>query len=269
MNKIALFLVAISTTILCVAQGESPFEMVSSHEDISLKNIRVLALPTMGAYFISGNELYALDEASELKTITFPETVPVDDVIWNDDDFIIKSGNRVYAFKDIAVPRLEFETANFKIFPCDKGKIYVVSRRGDISHLYMANLKLKKAQRMVNLHGEVLNVAKRGAITWVTTNECIYRFDGDICEIIFRFQEPVNSVVMTPAGLLFATNNAINILTGKDTFITLLEGENPGVVFDGVLLYVITEQNDLVRCHGAYINAVIMLMDALIEDEAD
>ena len=243
--------------------------MVSSHEDISLKNIRVLALPTMGAYFISGNELYALDEASELKTITFPETVPVDDVIWNDDDFIIKSGNRVYAFKDIAVPRLEFETANFKIFPCDKGKIYVVSRRGDISHLYMANLKLKKAQRMVNLHGEVLNVAKRGAITWVTTNECIYRFDGDICEIIFRFQEPVNSVVMTPAGLLFATNNAINILTGKDTFITLLEGENHGVLFDGVLLYVITEQNDLVRCHGAYINAVIMLMDALIEDEAD
>lgn len=263
------FLILLILPIITASRAQdsvSLFSLVSSHENVPLEGNRIISIPTLGPYLIAGNKLYALNDKCDMKSLSFPEDILIDDMIWNGDDFIIKSLNHVYAFKSIYSPRLEFETDNFKIFPCEEGKIYVVSQHEGMSHLYMANLKLKKVQRMVNLHGDVLNVAKRGSVTWVTTNECVYRFEDERCEIMLQFQEPVNSVVMADFGLLFASDNTINLFTDRNNYVTLFEGENHGISYDGEWLYIITEQYDLVRCHSVFINTLLMLMDAISEE---
>lgn len=268
MKRVILFIfVALIVSDVCRSQGNSIFTMISSHEDIPLKDVRVLAIPTQGAYFIAGNELFALSEESELKGIAFPDSMDIDDIIWNETDFIIKSGNKVYSFSDVSSPRLQFETDDFQIFPCDKGAIYVVRQLKDSSALYMANLKLKKARRLLNLHGMVLDVSKRGDALWVTTDECVYRFKDDKCQIVFWFEKAVHSVTMTDAGLLFATADEINILIDENQFASIFKGSNHGIIYDGEWLYIITDQYDLVRCASFYINAFLMFFDALSTEE--
>lgn len=264
MKKIVLwFFASVMMTCVCRAQDDEIFTRVSSHEDFSLKDVKVLAIPTQGAYFVSGNELYALSEESELKGMVFPVSMAIDDIIWNETDFIIKSGNMVYAFNDISTPRLRFETDDFRIFPCDKGNIYVVRELGDTSILYMANLKLKKTRRMLNLPGNILDISKRNDALWVTTNECIYKFKDSKCQILLWFDKKVHSVTMADGGLLFATEDEINILVGENHFVTLFRGGNRGLLYDGEWLYLITDLYDLVRCAGFYIDVFLMMLDAI------
>lgn len=270
MKKIVLlFFASVMMACVCRAQEDEFFSLISSHEDISLKDVKVLAIPTQGAYFVSGNELYALSEENELKGMVFPDSMAIDDIVWNETDFIIKSGNLVYAFNDISTPRLQFETDDFHIFPCDKGNIYVVREVGDTSILYTANLKLKKARRMLNLAGCILDVSKRGDALWVTTNECIYKFKDNKCQIPLWFDKKVHSVAMTDAGLLFATEDDINILVDENHFVTLFRGGNRGMMYDGEWLYVITDQYDLVRCAGFYIDVFLMMLDAIPVTESE
>lgn len=245
------------------AQAEYPISITPIRGLVDSENYKMVALPSLGLYFVVGNTLLAATDTSRLLTVTFPEEVYIDDIFWNENDFVIKSGKRVYLFDEIHRPLLEFDVTDFSIFPCDERSIYVARPNGEFCSLYKVNLKLKKARRMANLRGCIIDMSKRNGSTWVTTDAGVFRFDKDSCHVMLRTPSPILSATMTRLGLIYATDSSINYLIDNNAYVSLMKNRGSALSCDEQNLYFINDANDLVQISLQLIELSLKIIEAV------
>ena len=73
------------------AQEDSPFTVIITHDELELRNDRIIAIPNMGPFTLNNNSLRSLIEGNEIETISFPDSIWVDDIIWTGETFVIRS----------------------------------------------------------------------------------------------------------------------------------------------------------------------------------
>ncbi|MBR6844430.1 MAG: hypothetical protein IKM79_04950 [Bacteroidales bacterium] len=179
--------------------------------------------------------------------MVLPESMMVDDFIWTDSTFIVRSGYAIYTLDRINEPLMVFDSYDYDIFPKDKNHLYIVSHQGDSSLLFLANLKVKRAKRLLKVGEEIVCVSALGESTIVVTSENIYLFKGKECTRCLNMWAPLRTAVMIDRGLVFATDNEICLLTGVDKFMLMFEAKTKKLLYDGLYLYIQLTEGDLVR----------------------
>lgn len=247
-KTIILFLGAILHLQCLFAQDTSFLSVVTTHDELDLSDVDLVAIPTKGPYMLAGNQLSSLTEESDLADLVLPGSISVDDIIWTGGEFIIKSGYEIYSLDNISEPLMDFDTPDYDICPLDEKRIYIVSHQNDTSHLFLANLKIRRAKRLLTIGEQIINVSQLGDATIVATDKNIYMFNGNKCTCYLNLWTPIRSAVMTGKGLVFATNNEICLLTGINQFVLIFEASTKKLLFDEQYLYILLSEGDLLRC---------------------
>lgn len=230
------------------AQDTSFLQVVTTHDEIDLSDIDLVAIPTKGPYILAGNQLSSLMENSDLADIVFPDSIVIDDIVWSGNSFIVKSGYEIYSLDNISEPLMDFDTPDFDIYPLDDRRIYIVSHQDSNCHLFLANLKVKRAKRLLTIKENIINVSQLGVATIVTTENNIYLFNDKECTRYLNLWAPIKTAVMTDRGLAFATDNEICLLMGVDKFLLLFEAQTKELLCDSKHLYIQLKEGDLLRC---------------------
>lgn len=231
------------------AQDTSFLKIITTHNEIDLSDIDIVTIPTKGPYMLAGNQLSSLTEESDLADMVFPDSIIIDNVIWTGSDLVIKSGCEIYSLDNISEPLMDFDTPDFEIYPLDEKRIYIVSHKNDTSLLFLANLKVKRAKRLLTIGETLKYVSQIGEATMVVTSGNIYMFNDKKCTRYLNLWSPVHSAVMTNIGLAFATDNEICLLTGVDQFLILFEAQTKSLLYDSRYLYIQLKEGDLLQCN--------------------
>ena len=234
---------------ICVAkaQEDSIVTVMTYHEDINLTDVGVVALPTMGPFMMAGNKLMSLDDNDSISNIYFADIQPIDDVIWTDDKFVLKSANALYNSNELDKPAMVFDDDAFSIYPYDKNYVYINIYHNDSSFIFIGNLNFGKIKRMVTIPEYVLYIYKADKSTIIVTESSIYMFEENTCSRLMNFGMSIRDAVMTSKGLLFATSDQLFILTGAYQYHVLAEGKFHKLLYDWKYVYLVTAEGDLLR----------------------
>ena len=257
MKRIALALVCSIVANLALAQDTTLLSIVTTHEELDLSDVDLVAIPTKGPYMLAGNQLVSLKEGNDIGELTPLDSIIVDDIIWTGNGFVVKSGYEIYSLNNYSEPLMDFDILNYDIFPLDDKRIYIVSHQNDTSLLFLANFKVKRTKRLLTIGEKIVNVSRLGEATMVVTTRNIYMFHDKKCTRFLNLWAPVKTAVMTDKGIVFATDNEICLLSGVNQFMLLFEAQTKKLLYDNQYLYIQLKEGDLLQCN----------LDAFISDE--
>ena len=230
---------------MAYSQEDSLLRQVSSHEELDLREVGLLAMPSQGVFMKVGNVLVSVDDGIEMSRITFPDSIYVDEMIWTGEDMLLKAGYEVYLWNDLDEPRMEFDTEDYEVFPWNEKKIFIVCHTLDSSLLYAGYIKHRKVKPLLKIGEDIICVAAIGEATLVVTTENAYLFTEKECKRYLNFWAPVHSAVMTSRGLVFATEDMVCLLVGEGTFLPLFEAKTRQLLYDYKELYLLLDDGDL------------------------
>lgn len=245
MKNIYLIFVSLFLTIGIYAQENDFVKLVSSGVDINLADVNITTFPGLGIYMLAGNQLYPLAEGDTISSITFPENMFVDDVIWSGNDWVVKSRFEVYKMENYSEPAMTFNGESYSIYPWDSVRIFITIQHTDSSSLFLGRLDIGVVSRLLTLKEHIIYVVAVSKGTFVVTTENIYLFEDKKCVRMLNFWAPVHTAVMTKLGLMFATDEEICLLKDIDTFATLFEESCLKLLYDYKYLYILTSDYDL------------------------
>ena len=247
MKKLFLLFVIVLITNNTFSQNEV-LSIVTTHDEIDLSEVNLTTIPTKGPYLLSANQISSLLELNDMPDIVLPDSILIDDIIWTGDDFIVHSGYEIISLNNFAEPLMDFDTPDFEIFPLDEKHIYIVSHQQEVSLLFLVNLKVKRAKRILTIGERIVNVSQLGEATMVATENNIYLFKDKECMRYLSLWSPLRTAVMTSCGLVFATDSSICLLIGVDQFLWLFEAQTKRLLYDSQYLYIQLKDGDLLRC---------------------
>lgn len=245
---ILLFILLLTYGFMAYSQESRTLSVVTTKDEVDLTDITLITIPTQGPFMLSGNEVHSLIENNKTSTIFFPKEMYIEDMVWTGADFAIKSRHEIYMLNDVETPVFVFEEEEFKIFPWNEQKVFIVYHGEGKDIVYYGNLKHKKTKRLITFDEEVVYVTALGEATMIVTSKNVYLFTEEECIKYINFWTPVNTAVMTSKGLFFATQGEICLLTGIDTFILLFDSGCKQLLYDYKDLYILTNGSDLVKC---------------------
>ena len=230
------------------SQKNDLLSVIVSNDEIDLTDTQLVTIPMQGPFMLAGNEVHSLMEDNSTTTVTFPEEMYIEDMIWTGENFVVKSRHEIYMLNDVETPVFVFEEEEFKVFPCNEQKIFIVYHGEGKDIVYYGNLKLKRAKRLIAFNEEVVYVTALGEATMIVTTENIYLFTDKECIRYMDFWKPVHTAIMTSKGLFFATDEEICLLTGVDSFILLFDIGCQQLLYDSKDLYILTNDFNLMKC---------------------
>lgn len=246
MKRLLLNIILLTSFIGQVySQEDTLFRQVSSHEELDLREVGLLAIPTQGVFIMEGNRLSSIDAGNNLSDVTFTKNIYVNNIIWSGEDFIVRSGNEIFLLDDFEEPLMVFETTNYEIFANNSEKIYVVSHSEDTSILFVGEINQEKVCRLLKIGEYILQVSALKEGTMVVTTENVYLFTEKECKRYLNFWAPVHSAVMTSRGLVFATEDMVCLLAGEGMFVPLFEAKTRQLLYDYKELFLLLDNGDL------------------------
>lgn len=250
MRKLLLIIATLGLSMSVYAQdtvSNDILTVVTSHDELDFSDVDLIAIPTHGPYMLTKSGLSSLIGDDEILEMIFPDDMTVDNVIWTGDDFVIKSGRELFMLAKLSESVIDFDIADYEIYPKDLRRIYVVSHQDSTSSLFLSNLKVHRAKRLLTIPENIIYVAPLGDATIVVTSGNIYMFNDEGCIRYLNGWSPIRTAVMTDYGLMFATENEVCLLAGVDRFALLFEAQARKLLYDSRYLYILLSAGDLVR----------------------
>lgn len=246
---IIIFFLLLAYGSKAYSQESGILSVITTKDEVDLTDITLVTIPTQGPFMLAGNEMLSLDDNNKATSIAFPEEMYIEDIIWTGADFAIKSRNEIYMLNDVETPIFVFGEEEFKIFPWDDQRIFIVYHEEGQDIVYYGNLMHKRTKRLIAFDEEVVYITALGDETMIVTTTNIYLFTKEECVRFMNFWTPVHTAVMTSKGLFFATEGETCLLTGVDNFILLFDSGCKQLLYDSKDLYILTNNSDLVKCN--------------------
>ena len=246
MKKICFLLAVVFSFGTLRAQDTIYATTIVNHNDLDLRYENLVVMPTMGVYLAVENRLESLSDR-KASSFMFPEGMVVDDLVWVDTDFVVKSYNNLYWMRDLSKPLQSFDDASFQIFPRDQKSIYIVLHHGDNSSLFVFNVKVKGMKRLVTVPGWVVSVTGNEKATMIVTEMAAWMFADGRCVPYMSFWPMARSAVMTNKGLVCVTDDELLLVTAPYKYEVLSKGDFEQVLYDHRNVYVVTGDGDLLK----------------------
>ena len=242
---LGLLIVIMHLASVAYTQEDSLFRQVSSHEDLNLREVELLAVPSHGVYITLGDTLISVEDSGIMSRISFPDSIQVDNIIWTGEDLLLRSGYELYLWDVYDMPMMDFDTEDYEVFPWNEKKVFIVCHALDSSLVYTGYLKHRKVKPLLKMGEDIICVSAVGDSTLVVTTENAYLFTEKECKRYLNFWAPVHSAVMTSRGLVFATEDMVCLLVGEGMFVPLFEAKTRQLLYDYKELYMLLDDGDL------------------------
>lgn len=190
--------------------GGRNYEVLFSKDDIDIDSLSLFLLPQYGLVALAADSMVVLKEP-DLPTLTWIDGGFYSHVVICGEALIGKSGNSIFNVREQDSQRLlELDTEDISLFACDNYNFFVVCYYDDLSSIMKVNLQDKTANELVRIPARVWSVASNGSTTLLLVENDIYVLtSAEVPRKIYTDDNEVYDIVLSPIGLLIATNKAI------------------------------------------------------------
>lgn len=211
---------------------------------------QLIALPQQGLFIVDGSTFYSLDKerCPDINKFRLLENFPFDQVIVNDNEFIVKSLQFLMQLGEEETEILaEFDTEYFTIFPGNDSIVnVVVYEETDSCAWYKLDRRTGDTECILRVAEPIRKIVAGNQIDFCIMGNNIYYVKGDVCDEVVVSEEPILDVVLLPTGLMFCTDDLLS-LYNNECVIPILEGEFHGLHCDGNIVYVILKNGNIWR----------------------
>ena len=211
---------------------------------------QLIAIPQQGLFIADGNTFYSLDkkECPEVEKFRLLENIPIEQVIVNDNEFIIKSQQFLMLLgeKDTEI-LAEFDTEDFAIFSGRDSIInIVVYENADSCMWYKFDRRTGETECILQQSKPISKIVAGNQIDFCIIGNNVYYVKGDMCDELIVSEYPIRDMVLLPNGLMFCTDNMLSLIT-DDCVTPMLEGDFQGLYYDGKVVYVVIKNGNIWR----------------------
>lgn len=211
---------------------------------------QLIALPYQGLFIADGNTFYSLDkkECPEVEKFRLLENIPIEQVIVNDNEFIVKSQQFLMLLGESDTEILaEFDTEDFTIFSGRDSVVNIVSyENADSCRWYKFNRLTGEIECIMQETKPIRKIVPGNQIDFCIIGNNVYFVKDNICDELIVSEKPIKDIVLLPTGLMFCTDDMLSIIS-DDCVTPMLEGDFHGLHYDGKVVYVILKNGNIWR----------------------
>ena len=219
-------------------------------DDMPVHHGQLIALPYQGLFIADGNTFYSLDkkECPEVEKFRLLENITIEQVIVNDNEFIVKSQQFLMLLgeKDTEI-LAEFDTEDFTIFSGRDSIVNIVSyENADSCIWYRFDRRTGETECILQESEPIRKIVSGNQIDFCIIGNNVYYVKDDVCGELIVSEKPIKDIVLLAKGLMFCTDDMLSIIS--DNCVTpLLEGDFHGLHYDGKVVYVILKNGNIWR----------------------
>jgi hypothetical protein len=217
-------------------------------DDMPVHHGQLIALPYQGLFIADGNTFYSLDEKEcpEVEKFRLLENIPIEQVIVNDNEFIVKSQQFLMLLgeKDTEI-LAEFDTEDFTIFSGRDSIVNVVSyENADSCIWYRFDRRTGETECILQESEPIRKIVSGNQVDFCIIGNNVYYVKDDVCEELVVSEKPIKDIVLLPKGLMFCTDDMLSLIS-DDCVTPLLEGDFHGLHYDGKVVYIILKNGNI------------------------
>lgn len=219
-------------------------------DDMPVLYGQLIALPYQGLFIADGNTFYSLDkkECPEIEKFRLLENIPIEQVIVNDNEFIVKSQQFLMLLgeKDTEI-LAEFDTEDFAIFNGRDSVVNIVAyENADSCIWYKFNRRTGETECILQESKPIRKIVAGNQIDFCIIGNNVYYVKGDVCDELVLSEKPIIDIVLVPNGLMFCTDDMLSLIS-DDCVTPMLEGDFHGLHYDGKVVYVVLKNGNIWR----------------------
>lgn len=228
-------------------------KLLIAAEDMPVSNGQLIVLPQKGLFIADGNTFYSLDteECPHVEKFRILEDIPFDQVIVNDNEFIVKSQQFMLILGGEKTEILaEFDTEDYSLFSGVDSVINVVVREeGNFCTLYKYDRRTGDLDNIMRLPENIKKIVAGNKMDFYLLEKGIYYlYDTESGELATS-EQPILDMILLPDGLMFCTETMLYLIN-DDGVVPLMEGSFHGLQNDGHVIYITLQNGNIWKMKG-------------------
>lgn len=211
---------------------------------------QLITLPNQGLFIADDNTFYSLDKerCPEINKFRILEDIPFNQVIVNDNDFIVKSQQFLILLGEEQTEILaEFDTEDYALFSGNDSIINIVVQEDvDTCTWYKFDRKTGEIDCFMRQGEPIKKIVSGNHIDFCIIGNNIYYVSDNICGELVISKEPIIDVILLPNGIMFCTDKMLSFYD-DNSVISVAEGDFHGLHHDGSIVYVVLKNGNIWR----------------------
>lgn len=222
--------------------------LLVSANDMPVSNGQLVVLPNMGLFVVDGNTFFSIDEkrCPDINRFKVLENFDFDEVIVNDNDLLVKSGEFLMLLGDKRTEILtEFDTECFYLFCGLDSVVNVVSKDDNNNYSWYKYDRRSGDVQLYMKHEEpITKIISGKGVDYCMVGNKIYYVMGDECNELVSSKQSLYDMVLLSEGLMFCTDTTLFLLE-EDSYSPIVEGEFVRLYNDGELVYAVLKNGNI------------------------
>lgn len=213
---------------------------IVSPDTLDISNMPLVGVPSLGVFLPAQGQAFSLDtmRTSQTKVLAFPDSLSVDELIWNGEGFTLKSGSRIYTLVNGELnPLFNFDTDLYHIYSADHDRFYLTINMENLSSVYLCGISDKSVSLLLSVPLLITGIVGDGSVFYMAADEAIYSVSRDRMDKVFGFYEPIRSISLGDRGIFFATDNQVGLFVQKNEYQPIFMRGCRQIVADQNMLY--------------------------------
>lgn len=221
-------------------------EILVSKDELCLDSVDLFILPQYGLVMQVGDSMRVLKDY-ELRAVAWADGKRHSYIVPCGDKLIGRDNKAIYDIKKANSARLlEFDTQDFSIFADNDSSVYCVFWYEDISSIFKINVINCKYDEIVRLPDFVWKIESDGQDAFVMIDNSIFVLNSQgTPHMFYKSEEYINDVVLSPWGILIATEKEIIRIKSASECETFYPVVAKHLWCDGNEVYIQSKEGDL------------------------
>lgn len=221
-------------------------EILVSKDEICLDSVDLFILPRYGLVMQTDDGMRVLKDY-ELRPVVWEDGKQHSYIVPCGDRLIGRDNRALYDIrKDNSTKILEFDTPDFSLFAGNDSTVYCVFWYEDISSIYKVDVVKHLYDEIVRLPDFVWKIESNGKQAFVMIDNSIFVLSRrGMPHMFYKSDDYINDVVLSPWGILIATDKEIIRVTSANDCETFYPITAKHLWCDGYEVYIQSEKGDL------------------------
>lgn len=221
-------------------------EVLVSKDELCLDSFDLFILPQYGLVMQIGDSMRVLKDY-ELRAVLWADGKRHSYIVPCGDKLIGRDDRAIYDIKKANSAKiLEFDTSDFSLFAGNDSTIYCVFWYENISSIFKINAVNRTYNEIARLPEFVWKVESNGTEAFVMIDNTILILDNnETPHMFYKSDDYINDVVLSPWGILIATDKDIIIIKSAKECETFYPITAKHIWCDGNEVYIQSKEGDL------------------------
>lgn len=192
-------------------------QVLISKDELCLDSMNLFILPQYGLVMQVGDSMRVLRDY-ELRAVSWADGKRYSHIVPCGNKLIGRDEQAIYEIKETnSTQILEFDTPDFSLFADNDSSVYCAFWHDGLSTIFRVNIKNNVYDEIARLPALVWKMESNGNETFVMIDNTIFIMDRkNMPHILYKSEEDINDVTLSPWGLLIATDQGITRVKSVD-----------------------------------------------------